>query len=90
MTSTVFTKKFATNAGISQAKARAYLKAIEGTIADVLKDEDSFAVAGLSIKKKNVPEHQGRNPSTGEAITIPAKNRVAVKAGSAIKAAANS
>jgi len=90
MTSSIFAKKFAANAGISQAKAHAYLMALESTIVDVLKDEGSLKVAGLNVKMKNVPEHTGRNPATGASITIPAKNRVLVKVSKTIKKAVNS
>lgn len=90
MTSTVFMKKFAANAGISQAKAHDYLKALESTIVEVLKADGALKVAGLNVKMKNVPEHTGRNPASGDAITIPAKNRVTVKVSKTIKTAVNS
>lgn len=89
MTSTKIMKRFATNAGITQKDAKAYLEALEKTIVDALNAGESFKVTDLNLALKNVPAHDGRNPSTGEAMTIPAKNKVTVKVSSALKSAVN-
>ena len=89
MTSTKIMKSFATNAGITQKDAKAYLEALEKTIVDALNAGESFKVTDLNLALKNVPAHDGRNPSTGEAMTIPSKNKVTVKVSSALKSAVN-
>ena len=89
MTSTKIMKSFATNAGITQKDAKAYLEALEKTIVDALNAGESFKVTDLNLALKNVPAHDGRNPSTGEAMTIPAKNKVTVKVSSALESAVN-
>lgn len=89
MTSVKFMKAFATTAGITQKDARAYLDALEKTIVDGLTSGDTFKVADLTLTLKNVPAHEGRNPSTGETIEIPAKNKVCVKVANSLKDAVN-
>lgn len=89
MTSVKFMKNFASNAGISQKSAREMLEALEKTIVDALNSGDSFKVADMTLSLKEVPQHEGRNPSTGDAITIPAKNKVCVRISSALKSAVN-
>jgi DNA-binding protein HU-alpha len=43
-----------------------------------------------SFVQKHRPERQGKNPQTGEAITIKASNSVGFKPGKALKDAVNS
>lgn len=43
-----------------------------------------------SFSIQEVEEHKGRNPKTGEEITIPASRRVKFKAGKSLKDAVNS
>lgn len=89
MTSTKIMKSFATNAGITQKDAKAYLEALEKTIVDALLAGESFKVADMNMALKNVPAHDGRNPATGETMAIPAKNKVTVRIASALKDAVN-
>lgn len=89
MTSVKFMKSFANNAGISQKNAREMLDALEKTIVEALNSGDSFKVADMTLSLKEVPQHEGRNPSTGDTITIPAKNKVCVKVSSSLKSAVN-
>lgn len=44
---------------------------------------------GLSLIAEYVEPHEGRNPMTGETITVEGKNRCKAKIGSALKAAVN-
>ena len=89
MTCTKIMKIFATNAGITQKDAKAYLEALEKTIVDALNAGESFKVTDMNLSLKNVPAHEGRNPATGEAMSVPAKNKVCVKISSALKDAVN-
>lgn len=89
MTSVKFMKSFANNAGVSQKNAREILAALEKTIVDCLNSGESFKVADVNMSLKEVPQHEGRNPSTGDVITIPAKNKVCVKVSTSLKNAVN-
>ena len=89
MTSTKIMKSFATNAGITQKDAKAYLEALEKTIVDALNAGESFKVTDLNLSLKNVPAHDGRNPSTGEAIHIPAMRKPKFIAGTYFKEIVN-
>ena len=67
----------------SKAEAGRAVDAVTAGIAKILKSGDSVEFQGFgTFKVIDRPERQGRNPSTGEAITIRAKK--AVKFGSKI------
>lgn len=89
MTNVDFRNKFANKAGISQKAASEYLKALEDTIVESLVAGDEFKVADVNFAVKDVPAHEGRNPSTGETIHVEASKRVVVKAASTLKRAVN-
>lgn len=63
------------------------------TAEDILKDlkqTGSCRIHGLgTFKVLDKPERQGRNPSTGEKITIAARREVKFKAASGLAAAVN-
>lgn len=44
---------------------------------------------GLTLVSEYCESHEGRNPATGETITVPGKNRVKARIGQAMKAAVN-
>ena len=44
---------------------------------------------GLALVSEYNESHEGRNPSTGETIVIPGKNRVKAKIGQVLKVAVN-
>jgi DNA-binding protein HU-beta len=70
-------------AGISKADAEKALNGTLAAIADALKKGDKVTLIGFgtfSVSKRDA--RQGRNPQTGAAIKIPAKNVVRFKAGS--------
>jgi DNA-binding protein HU-beta len=52
---------------------------------DVFNKGDEVSLPGLgTFKKKLSSERAGKNPGTGEVITIPAKRKVSFKASSAL------
>ena len=51
---------------------------------------DKVAIAGFgSFDVKDIAEHQGRNPATGETITVAASKKVTFSAAKAMKDAVN-
>lgn len=79
-------EKIAKEANISKARAKEALDATTGTIASVLKKNDSIALPGFgsfSVSKRKARE--GRNPATGEKIQIPAMKVPKFKASKNLK-----
>ena len=76
----------ATNAGLTKSDA---LKAIDATfeaITGALKKGDKITLIGFgtfSVSKREA--RVGRNPQTGAAVNIPARNAVKFKAGTQLK-----
>lgn len=76
----------ATNAGLTKSDA---LKAIDATfeaITGALKKGDKITLIGFgtfSVSKREA--RVGRNPQTGAAVNIPARNAVTFKAGTQLK-----
>jgi len=68
----------------------AVLRSLQSTLEDAAAKGEKVSVPGffaLSVGRREARE--GRNPATGQAITIPAANTVKLAAGSALKDAAN-
>ena len=80
----------AENADLTKADAgRALEAAIEG-IVEGLKKEKKVSLVGFgSFSAKDREEREGRNPKTGEKVTIPARVAVSFKAGNKLKEALN-
>ena len=65
-----------------KTEVEAVVDSILGTITEALSSNDRVDVRGFgSFVVKEKKERQGRNPRTGEAITIPARRDVGFKAG---------
>ncbi len=80
----------AADAGISKAAAKAALESLTDNVTKSLKKGNKVALVGWgtwSISKRKA--RTGRNPQTGEAIQIKAKNVVRFKAGSKFDKAVN-
>jgi DNA-binding protein HU-beta len=80
----------AADAGISKAAAKAALESLTDNVTKSLKKGNKVALVGWgtwSISKRKA--RTGRNPQTGEAIKIKAKNVVRFKAGSKFDSAVN-
>lgn len=76
--------------GNSKADAKIALDAVLDTISDQLVRNNEISLIGFAnFKVAQTAERSGRNPSTGAAITIPAKKVVKVVIGKALKDAVN-
>ena len=80
----------AERAGLSKADAGKALDALVGAITDTLKQGDEVRISGFgTFGVSERGERQGRNPQTGEAITIGASKSAKFTAGKAVKEALN-
>jgi DNA-binding protein HU-beta len=78
--------KIAEDAGINKAQADRALKSMLDSITDSLKEGDKVTLTGFGtflISERKTRE--GRNPKTGETITIPGGNVPRFKAGKSLK-----
>ncbi len=81
----------ADQADISKDKAGEIITIITDQITEALRQEDTVSLIGFgSFVQKHRKERQGKNPQTGEEITIKASNSVGFKPGKALKEAVNS
>lgn len=72
----------------TKAAAERVLEAITGTITNLLKAGEEVKISGFgSWKVKELKAREGRNPKTGEKITIAARKKVAFRAGKELKEA---
>lgn len=79
----------AEKADVTKIQADAVLSALSEVILDSVQKGDKVAIPGiLSVEKVKRAARTGRNPATGETISIPAGFGVKVSAGSRLKAAA--
>ena len=80
----------ADQADLSKAAADSAVNAVFSAIRDALVQEETVSIAGFgafSIKRR--PARQGRNPRTGENITIAASKVPSFKAGKSLRDAVN-
>lgn len=76
----------AEKAGVAKSVADNAVNAMIDAVADALKAGDKVAIAGFgNFEVKERAAREGRNPATGEAITIAASKTVAFKASKALK-----
>ena len=92
MTKDEFAEKLAGKCELSKTKAAEVIDAIfstkagEGIISVELDAGRDFTIVGFGgFKSKRTKERKGRNPRTGEEITIAARNSVSFKAGQGLK-----
>ena len=72
----------AEKAGLTKADSKKALEAFVATVGDALVAGDKVALVGFgtfSVTERG--ERTGRNPQTGDTITIPAKKIIEFKAG---------
>ena len=70
-------KGVAGTTGTSEAEAKAAIAAVFAQIASAAAKGEEVSIAGFGkFSVKDRPERQGRNPSTGEAMTIAASKKV--------------
>lgn len=80
----------ASKTGLSKANAKKALDAFVGATSESLKNGDRVAIVGFgSFSVSQRSERSGRNPRTGEKITIPAQKVVKFKAGSDLSSGVN-
>lgn len=76
----------AEKAEISKKDAEKVLNAFTNIVADTLVDGDKVSITGFgTFEVVERAERQGRNPATGETITIAASKSPKFKAGKALK-----
>jgi DNA-binding protein HU-beta len=80
----------ADSSGLTKADAGRALDGLIDAITSTLKKGDSISLIGFgTFSVKERAERQGRNPQTGEPITISAAKIPSFKAGKALKDAVN-
>ena len=90
MNKTELVQALATATDSSQAAASRSLEAFVRIVSEELAKGGEVAIAGFgSFKKAERGERAGRNPQTGEPITIAASTSVKFAPASALKAAVN-
>lgn len=76
----------ATEAGISKAAAQKALDATTNAVTNALKNGDTVTLVGFgTFYVGERAERQGRNPKTGEPLTIAAAKTPKFRAGKALK-----
>jgi DNA-binding protein HU-beta len=86
MNKSELTKAIADAAGLKATEAARIVDTTFDTIAATLKKGEQVAVAGFgTFVPKTRAAREGRNPSTGKAIAIPARTSAAFKPASALK-----
>lgn len=79
-------EKMAAWPGLNKDQAKTALEAFEVVVTDALAKGDSVTLMGFgTFSVTERAERQGRNPATGEAVTIPAGKSPKFKAGKALK-----
>ena len=83
---TDLTSALAEKTGLSKAQAKEFLDAHAELLVSELQTAGSVQLTGIGkLKLGNRPERQGRNPSTGETITIKAAKTVKFAGGKKFK-----
>src|SRR6478736_1135316 len=82
MTKQQLIEKVAARTELPKAQAEAAVESVFGTIAEALRSNERVDLRGFgSFTVKDKKERQGRNPRTGETITIAAKRDASFKPG---------
>jgi len=90
MTKSDLVNYIAEETGLSKADALRALDAIMSGIASGLKSEGKVTLTGFcTFATQHKAARTGRNPRTGEAVNIPARTAVNIKAGSKLKESVN-
>ncbi|MCD8232692.1 MAG: HU family DNA-binding protein [Clostridiales bacterium] len=90
MNKTELVAAVAEKAEISKKDAEKALAAFTATVTEALKNDDKVQLVGFGTFETTVrPEREGRNPRTGETMTIAASKAPKFKAGKALKDAIN-
>lgn len=88
MSKSEFIDRLAAKAGLTKKDAKAFLNAYQGVLEDALSHGEKVQLIGFgTYEVKERAERKGRNPQTGEVISIPATKTVRFKVGAGLKAA---
>ena len=88
MNKTELTERIAEQAGMGLKEAGDYLEAFMGTVTDSLKRGEEVQITGFGKFYANErAAREGRNPRTGEKMSIPASRVPSFSAGGALKKA---
>lgn len=72
--------------GVTKADARKLVDAVFAAIGDAAAKGEEISVNGFGkFKVKDSPEREGRNPATGEAMTIKASRKLTFAPAKAVK-----
>ena len=76
----------ATAHGVTKAESKKLVDGVFSAIADAAGKDDEVSINGFGkFKVTDSPERDGRNPATGEAITIAASKKLAFTPAKALK-----
>ncbi len=79
-------EKVATDHGLTKADAKTLVDGVFAAIADAAARGEEVAINGFGkFKVKDSPEREGRNPATGEKITIKASRKLTFQPAKAVK-----
>lgn len=91
MTRSEFVSTLAAATDMKKADVERVIAAAANTLTGVMRSGDSANISGFGIFTSKVRDaHPGKNPATGEAITIPAKRVAIFKPAKQLKDAVNS
>lgn len=86
MTKTELINAVAEKSECTKKAAEQAVNSVIAVVTDTLANGDSIQIAGFgTFEVRERSERQGRNPQTGETITVPASKVPAFKAGKALK-----
>jgi DNA-binding protein HU-beta len=90
MTKSELITQVATETGLSKSNVQKVLESIISTTISALKKEPRFPVYGLGVfEVVKRPKRKGRNPRTGEPLTVKAHKAVKFKPAKKVKDAIN-
>lgn len=90
MTKEELVAKMAEKSGLSKAESKEALKALLESVKETLASGEEISLIGFgTFKVSERSERQGKNPKTGEVITIKASKCPSFKAGKSLKDAVN-
>jgi len=86
MNASEFAKGVAAATGMNETDAKKAISAVFDQIADAASNGEEVSISGFGkFAVKDRPERQGRNPGTGEAITIAASKAMSFTAAKGLK-----
>lgn len=75
-----------TRTGLSKAKAQEAIEAVFSELGEIMASGESYTHTGFGkFAVQTQKEHKGRNPRTGDEITIPEYRRVKFSTGKTLK-----